>query len=155
MQNKLLIAIIVLLLLLLIGGGISVYYLSKKSQAQENSKVIANKKVNPADETLSEIGPLYPLSPVTINLKNVDQKDVYLKITFSLELDSKLLENELNAKNAVIRNQIIMMFSSETIESISSDTEKEKICNRIKSKLNSMLTDGQIRNVYIVSFIVQ
>ena len=111
--------------------------------------------MNPADETLSEVGPLYPLEPFTINLKNADQKDVYLKITLSLELDSKLLENELNAKNAVIRNQIIMILSSETIEDISSDAGKVKVCSSIKTRLNAMLIDGQIRNVYIVNFIVQ
>jgi len=139
----------------LLGGGVGIYYLLQKSSSQERSKVIANKQVNPADETLSEVGPLYPLEPFTINLKNADQKDVYLKITLSLELDSKLLENELNAKNAVIRNQIIMILSSETIEDISSDAGKVKVCSSIKTRLNAMLIDGQIRNVYIVNFIVQ
>jgi len=154
MQNKFLIVTLTILLLFLIGGGVGIYYLLQKPSSQDNSGVV-KKQVNPADETLSEVGPLYPLEPFTINLKNADQKDVYLKVTLSLELDSKLLENELNAKNAVIRNQIIMILSSETIEDISSDAGKVKVCNSIKRKLNAMLTDGQIRNVYIVNFTVQ
>ena len=157
-SNKILLIIIVFLFLILIGGGVGVYWYMQKDTTDANVNVTPSpqeKKVNSADETLAEVGPLYPLAPITVNLKTSDEKDVYLKATLSLELDSKLLKNELDAKNAVIRDEIILILSNYTQVDVASDNGKAEICERIKEKLNSMLHDGQIRNVYIVSFIIQ
>ncbi len=157
-SNKILIIIIVFLLLILIGGGSGVFWYMQKDDTNAKTNTTSTpqeKQVNPADETLAEVGPLYPLAPITVNLKTTDGKDVYLKATLSLELNSKLLKNELDAKNAVIRDEIILILSNYTQVDVFSDRGKREICEHIKEKLNSMLHDGQIRNVYIVSFIIQ
>ena len=155
-SNKLLIGIIVFLILLIIGGSATVFWYVTKtpssSEAIQTSKQQAQKS---EDASLAEIGPLYPLTPITVNLKNKDEKDVYLKVTLSLELSSKLLANELDAKNAVIRDEIIRILSSKTPADIDSELEKDKLCNAIKASLNAMLTDGKIRNVYIVNMVIQ
>ncbi len=155
-SNKILIIIIVFLLLILIAGGAGFFWYMQKDDMNTNTtSAPQEKKISAADETLAEVGPLYPLAPITVNLKTTDGKDVYLKATLSLELDSKLLENELDAKNAVIRDELILILSNYTQVDVASDNGKAEICARIKEKLNSMLHDGQIRNVYIVSFIIQ
>ena len=155
-SNKILIIIIVLLLFILIGGsGVAIYiYMNNDSLTQLHVSTV-QKKTNFADEKLAQIGPLYPLDPFTVNLKTADGKDVYLKTTLTLELDSKLLANELNSKNAVIRDEIIKILSNQKAETISIDIEQDKVCKQIKDKLNSMLSDGQVENVYILSLIVQ
>jgi len=153
-SNKLLISIIIFLILLVIGGAAGIiWYLTQDATPQTAQQV--SKKVDPAHETLAQIGPLYPLEPFTVNLKNPEGKDIYLNITLSLELDDKLLANELDAKNAVIRDHIILILSSKTMAEIESDLGKRKMCQEIKTDLNTLLSDGQIRNVYIVNFIVQ
>ena len=155
-SNKILISIIVFLILLIVGGGGALFwYITKAPNKSEQLQTSEHKSVNSEDESLSEIGPLYPLAPITVNLENQDEKVIYLKVTFSLELSSKLLSNELDAKNAVIRDEIIRILSSKTLLDIDSEVEKDKLCRDIKKSLNSMLEDGQIKNVYIVSFIVQ
>jgi len=155
-SNKILISIIVFLILLLIAGGGAVFwYITKASNNSESVQTSKQKTVNSADESLAEVGPLYPLTPITVNLRNQGEKDVYLKITLSLELSSKELSNELDSKNAVIRDEIIRILSSKTLLDIDSEVEKDKLCNDIKTSLNGMLTDGQVRNVYIVDFIIQ
>jgi len=155
-SNKVLISIIVFLVLLLIGGGgAAFWYITKAPNKSEQLQTDKTKNVNSEDESLSEIGPLYPLTPITVNLENPDEKDIYLKITLSLELSSKPLSNELDAKNAVIRDEIIRILSSKTLLDIDSEVEKDRLCVEIKKSLNSMLTDGRIKNVYIVDFIIQ
>ena len=72
----------------------------------------------------------------------------------SLELSSKLLSNELDAQNSVIRDEIIGILSSKALINIDSEAEKNKLCNDIKTSLNSMLSDGKIKNVYIVHFMI-
>jgi len=155
-SNKILISIIVFLIILLVGGGgAAFWYITKAPNNPDSVQTSKQKNVSSADESLSEIGPLYPLTPITVNLRNKDEKDVYLKVTLSLELSSKELSNELDSKNAVIRDEIIRILSSKTLTDIDSEVEKDKLCTDIKTSLNTMLTDGQIRNVYIVSFIIQ
>ena len=155
-SNKILISIIVFLILLIIGGGAAAFWYITKAPNKADSVQISKKQaVNTQDESLSEIGPLYPMKPITVNLKSTGGKDVYLKVTFSLELNNKILSHELDAKNAVIRDEIIRILSSKTLADIDSEFEKDKMCNDIKKSLNAILTDGQINNVYIVSFIIQ
>ena len=152
-SNKILITIVVILIITLLGGSAAAFwYLNKIDTAQTQ---LNRQEQNTTDETLAKIGPLYPLKPFTVNLRTASGKDVYLKATLTLELDDKLLSKELDAKNAVIRDNIIMILSNQTAQSITSDMGKSKICKKIKANLNSILTDGQIRNVYIVNFVIQ
>jgi len=157
-SNKLLITVISLLILLIIGGAAGfIFYMDKEDK---NTTLIEQKQHNEKsntdqEETLSEIGPLYPIAPITVNLKNSDKKDVYLKITLSLELSNKLLANELDTKNAVIRDNIILILSSKSVADIDSETGKALLSDEIKTKLNTLLDDGYIKNVYIVTFIIE
>jgi flagellar FliL protein len=155
MQSKKLLIIIVFLILTVLGGAGGLIYYFMHQEESTNTQTIEKSQINTQDETLSEIGPLYPLAPFTVNLQSPDDKDVYLKITLSLELNNKLLKNELDAKNAVLRDNIILILSSKSVGDLASDMGKKEMCDEIKDKLNSMLNDGQIRNVYIVSFIIQ
>ena len=149
-SNKILITIVVILIITLLGGSAAAFwYLNKIDTAQTQ---LNKQEQNSTHETLTKIGPLYPLKPFSVNLKTANGKDVYLKATLTLELDYKALSKELDAKNDIIRDNIIMILSNQTAESITSDIGKSKICNKIKTNLNSILTDGQIRNVYIVNF---
>ena len=156
-SNKLLITLISLLILLIIGGVAAfVFYLDKEDKSamftQEKQLPVQQ---NNQEERLAEIGPLYPLAPITVNLRSTTDKDVYLKISLSLELSNKLLANELDAKNAVIRDNIILILSSKSVADIDSDTGKALLCDEIKEKLNTLLDDGYIKNVYIVSFVIE
>ncbi len=155
-SNKILISIIIFLILLVIGGGgAAFWYMTKTSEKSESIQTSKQQDENSEDESLSQIGPLYPLKPITVNLRNQDEKDVYLKVTLSLELSTQLLVSELDAKDAVIRNEIIRILSSKTPTNIDSELAKDKLCNDIKISLNAMLTDGQIKNVYIVNMVIQ
>ena len=153
-SNKILITIVVILIITLLGGSAAAFwYLNKIDTTQTQ---LNKKEQNSTHETLAKIGPLYPLKPFTVNLRTASgKKDVYLKATLTLELDYKALSKELDAKNAIIRDNIMMILSNQTAQSITSDMGKSKICKKIKANLNSILTDGQIRNVYIVNFVIQ
>jgi len=158
--NKLLIILISLLIVIIIGGAATfVFYVDKEDKVIQatttQEKQLTNNTKNTEEETLTEVGPLYPIAPITVNLKNQDAKDIYLKITLSLELSDKLLANELDAKNAVIRDNIILILSSKSVDDLSSEIGKAEVCDEIKKKLNSLLDDGKIKNVYIVSFVIE
>jgi len=153
--NKLLlIIIVVLLLLLLVIGGLVAYFLLSNNTddqiEQEPKKIEKKHKVS----DLTEIGPIYPLDQFIVNLVSVNA-DRYLKCKIDLELDSPDLQKEIDKKLPAIRDLIIRILSSKTVEEIQTAKGKEKLKEEIKRKINSMLTTGEVRNVYFTEFVIQ
>ncbi len=155
-SNKLLlVVIIVLLLLLLIIGGLVAYFLlsgndNPEDQPQEPKKIEKKHKV----KEMTEIGPIYPLDQFIVNLVS-NGASRYLKCKIDLELDSPELQQEVDKKLPAIRDAIIQILSSKTVEEIQTAKGKEKLKEEIKRKLNEMLTTGEIRNVYFTEFVIQ
>lgn len=169
--NMLMIIIIVVLILIIIIGGIVAVLLmggDEKQVAQPASEPQANERSiskpqrsssNSEDDAedsrqLSDIGVLYPMDTFTVNLKS-DAGRRYLKVTLSLELEGKELSIELDAKKAVLRDRIIRILTSKTLEEISSKKGKQKISEQIMDTLNAMIKDGKIKGVYFTEFVVQ
>jgi flagellar FliL protein len=155
--NKLLlIVIIILLLLLLIIGGLVAYFLlsnnSDNTQAsdQKQEKIVKKKKVS----DMAEVGPIYPLDQFIVNLVS-NNANRYLKCKISFELDSPDLQQEVDKKLPAIRDIIINILSSKTVEEIQTAKGKEKLKEEIKRKINEILTTGEIRHVYFTEFVIQ
>ena len=153
-SNKLLlIVIIVLLLVLLVVGGLVAYFLLSGGDEEEQvepQKVEKKKKVS----NMTEIGPIYPLDGFIVNLLS-NNSSRYLKCKIDLELDAPELQEEVDKKLPAIRDLIIRILSSKTVEEIQTSKGKEKLKEEIKRKINEMLTTGEIRNVYFTEFVIQ
>ena len=151
--NKLLlIVIIVLLLLLLVIGGLVAYFLLSGNDEEEQppQKIEKKHKV----DSMTEIGPIYPLDPFIVNLVSANANR-YLKCKIDLELDSPELQQEIDKKLPAIRDLIIQILSSKSVEEIQTAKGKQKLKEEIKRKINEILTTGEIRNVYFTEFVIQ
>jgi len=166
-SNMLMIIIIVVLFLIIIIGGIVVFLLmgndeetpSNNRQMQEMSAPKKHLSRGPSTQydnsrQLNEIGILYPLDTFTVNLKS-DAGRRYLKVTMSLELEGEELSLELDAKSPVLRDRIIRILTSKTLEEISSKKGKQKVSQQIMDTLNLMISDGDIRGIYFTEFVIQ
>jgi len=167
-SNMLMIIIIVVLVLIIVIGAI-VGILLMGGDEEEVATSAPQVKEQPAKKTnrssssssdygstrqLSEIGVLYPLDTFTVNLKS-DAGRRYLKVTMSLELEGEELSMELDAKSAVLRDRIIRILTSKTLEEISSKKGKAKVETQIMDTLNSMISDGRIKGIYFTEFVIQ
>jgi len=154
--NKLLlIIIVVLLLLLLVIGGLVAYFLlssNNDDQAQQEEPKKVEKKHKASD--LADIGPIYPLDQFIVNLVSSGASR-YLKCKIDLELDSPDLQQEVDKKLPAVRDLIIRILSSKTVEEIQTAKGKEKLKEEIKRKINSILTTGEIKHVYLTEFVIQ
>ena len=160
------IIIVVLILVILIGavvgillmGGDEEEAVTSQPQAKERSvsKSKSRSSSSSIDESrqLSDIGILYPLDTFTVNLKS-DAGRRYLKCTMSLELEGEELSLELDAKSPVLRDRIIRILTSKTLEEISSKKGKQKVSTQVMDTLNSMISDGEIRGIYFTEFVIQ
>lgn len=161
------IIIIILVLIIIIGAVVAVLLMSGNDGAVDATAPLAKERSvsKPQgnirssvpmsnDIKLDKIGILYPLDTFTVNLKG-DSERRYLKTTLSLELSGKELSAELDAKSAVIRDRIIRILSSKTLEEVSSKKGKHKLSEQIMNTLNAMISDGQIKGIFFTEFVIQ
>ncbi len=152
-SKLLLIIIIVLLLLLLVIGGLVAYFLltgNNSKQQQPTQQAQKQHKV----ASMAQVGPIYPLDPFIVNLVSPNA-DRYLKCKIDLELSNQAVQKEIDKKLPAIRDLIIQILSSKTVEEIQTARGKEKLKEEIKRKINQMLTTGEVRNVYFTEFVIQ
>lgn len=162
-KNKTIIIIIAALLVLLIGLGAAFYFLTKpaeeeKPQAGAEQQAAATQdatqEVTQTNSKYIRIGSVFKLDQFIVNLINQGGKR-YLKINISLEMTLPTLENELTAKSAPIRDIVIDVLSSKSVEEIQSSRGREKAKEEIAQRLNEILVDGKIRNVFFQDWAIQ
>jgi len=160
------IIIVVLILIILIGATVGILLMGGddeeevSSSPQAKEKTVSKSKRSSSSSNyddsrqLSDIGILYPLDTFTVNLKS-DAGRRYLKVTMSLELEGEELSLELDAKSPVLRDRIIRILTSKTLEEISSKKGKQKVSTQVMDTLNAMISDGTIRGIYFTEFVIQ
>ena len=160
------IIIVVLILIILIGATVGILLMGGddeeevSSAPQAKEKTVSKSKRSSSSSNyddsrqLSDIGILYPLDTFTVNLKS-DAGRRYLKVTMSLELEGEELSLELDAKSPVLRDRIIRILTSKTLEEISSKKGKQKVSTQVMDTLNAMISDGTIRGIYFTEFVIQ
>lgn len=173
-SNMLMIIIIAVLVLIIVAGAVvavllmghdgedpnakSAHSSTEQSVSHGSENSAPSKPKGNSEDTesrkLSQIGTLYPLETFTVNLKSDDGRR-YLKAAISLELDGKELDKELEKKTAVLRDRIIRILSSKTLEEISSKKGKQQVSDQIVETLNSMIVDGSIKGIYFTEFVIQ
>ncbi|MBM2777900.1 flagellar basal body-associated protein FliL [Helicobacter pylori] len=156
------------LVMLLLVGVIIMLLMGNKEESKENAskntqEVQANPMANKNQEAKEGsniqqylvLGPLYAIdAPFAVNLVSQNGRR-YLKASISLELSNEKLLNEVKVKDTAIKDTIIEILSSKSVEEVVTNKGKNKLKDEIKSHLNSFLIDGFIKNVFFTDFIIQ
>ncbi len=156
----LIIIIVVLILIILIGAVVTILMMGGDDQAQAQNNQVQQERMTdrpqggPGSSSLAEVGPMFPLDTFTVNLLSESGRR-YLKVEMNLELSGEELGVELDSKTAVIRDIVIRLLSSKSLEEISTAKGKEKLKEQIVDQLNMRLRDGRVNNVYFTEFVVQ
>ena len=156
-NNLILIIIVVLLVLLLIVGGV-VAYLMLSGDDEENPEAVKQEKVEKkkSHKEIDDltVGPMYPLDKFTVNLLSQNGSR-YLVAKIDLEQENPEMTPELDSKVSLIRDIIISILSSKTVEEISTPKGKEKLKEEIIDQINKYLEDGEVKRIYFTNFIIQ
>ncbi len=157
------IAIIIVVFVLLIAGLV-VAFMFLTQTPEESAQAVAGNSNAPQTQqsnTMGEtnarylrIGPIFQLDTFIVNLLSQGGRR-YLKINIGLEMTTANLENELNAKRALVRDIIIGILTSKSPEDISTTRGKDKMKEEIVQRLNENLVDGKVRNVFISDMAIQ
>lgn len=101
------------------------------------------------------IGPLYAIDkPFIVNLMTQNSRR-YLKTSITLELSNDKLQEEVDSKSTIIKDIIIDVLSSKSIEKIVTAKGKEAIKDEMLQRINQVLVDGSVNNIFFTEFVVQ
>lgn len=156
--SMVLIIIIALLVLLLVGGGAAAFLLlgsdDEMAQPAQTQQMKSAPKSSKRSTDLLTIGPMYPMDQFIVNLLS-ESGSRYLKVTLDIELSGEELAAEMDAKKSLVRDIIIRSLSAKTFEEVSTMKGKDRLKDEVVSKVNEVLADGQIRNIFFTDFVVQ
>jgi flagellar FliL protein len=142
--SKMMIIIIGVLVIVLGAGGFVGYKLfaSKPDAEAEKKKVEETKTTTVA------------LDPFVLNLAD---RGRYLKVTIQLEVADESLVEKVEAKTPQLRDTIITLVSSKSINSISSPEGKFQLKDEILFRANQVMGGEKeaFKNLYFTEFVMQ
>lgn len=153
----LLFIIIGVIVLLAVGGG--AFFLLTPSpgdeeMAREIEKEGATSSKMPDTAWSREIGIIKELPPFVVNLADPQARH-FLKASISLELKDDQSVELVTKLMPRIRNDILMLFSSQTMEDIISQEGKVRLRDEIIARITHILGPNHLKNVYFTQFVVQ
>lgn len=105
-------------------------------------------------EEENKIGPLYSLDTMIVNLAGHGGKR-YLRVTMSLELSDPDAITSIESRLPQVRDAILMILPTKTYDEVSTTEGKVALRNQLMTTINSLMTKGQVNNIYFTEFVVQ
>ena len=98
---------------------------------------------------------VFLLGDFTTNMSREGNAGKFLRTQIRVEMSDKDLVDEMKDKNILLRDAVISTMSDKRFTQISSKKGKIKLKEEIKNRLNSVLQEGEIEEVYFTIFIIQ
>ena len=95
------------------------------------------------------------LGDFTTNMATNDRAGKFVRVEVRLKMSDTDLVDELQDKNIVLRDAVIEAMSLKRFSQVSTHKGKIALKEDIKARLNGILADGDINEVYFTKFIVQ
>ncbi len=145
-----------LLVLLLVGGGAAFFLLSSPSSdsSEEPSLVGKIKGMVSGGQKNPETAPtaIHKMEPFLVNLADLGQLR-YLKVTLHVETPQKGEEYEKRLPQ--LRDSVLTILSSKYFKDILTSEGKNALREEIKEKMNQLLVEMKVRNIYFTEFVIQ
>ncbi|HHJ64403.1 MAG TPA: flagellar basal body-associated FliL family protein [Aquifex aeolicus] len=147
-KGKLLLIALLLLILLGAGGGAAYFFLfAKKGDKKEE---VPKPTVSP-----EAVGVMYKLEPsFIVNLADPEMT-MYARVSITLEVSAPEVVLEVQKREPILRDAIIEILSNKTSRELRSPEGREQLKLEIIKRVNTILVQGGIRNVYFTEFVVQ
>jgi len=146
-----------ILAVILVAGVAVVWYVFLAPQSSEESSVVGKIKNLWASEKKSSStgqGHIYKMEPFLVNLMDPAQLR-YLKITLHVESNQEKPNEEYEKRLPQLRDAILIILSSKNYKDIMDSEGKTSLREEIKTKMNQLLVDLKVQNIYFTEFVVQ
>ncbi len=145
--NPILLVIVAVVVLALAGGGFFFLTMTKKSEEAPKEEEVKQEKKDP--------GIFYQFEdPFIVNLAEVNAER-YLKVNPVFEVDKEEVLEEINKKLPEIKDILITIFSSKSLDDVMPLAGKDRLKQEIMDKVNEILSQGKVVGVYFSEFVIQ
>jgi len=125
--------------------------------------VIVKAKLNPVKTPTKDFPLPGPTAAISDQVYNLGEPNRYLKATILLEMDSEKksdkemagLNEEVKKRESQIRDIVIRVISGKTYREVNSPQGKEQLKDELKTRINEVLSRGEIKRIMFTSFAVQ
>lgn len=143
MKNKnILLVLIVIILLLIIVLGVAFYMISTNASGSKEETLKIDKKII-----------MYSFDESFVS--NVKDSRKILKITISIELANKKIEELVLARGPEIRNEINYILRSKNEQDLEGSEGQAKLQKQILEATRKIIKSEKVLNVYFNEFIIQ
>ena len=101
-----------------------------------------------------EVGAMFDMDPFVVNLNEAGGKR-YLKSKIEIEFVGDNVRLEMTNRLPQLRDVILLHLSSKTLDEIRSVDGKIELKNALIKRINQVLKQGKIRNLYFTQFVIQ
>lgn len=123
---------------------------------QAGTKVSTSSVVSGRGSDWGKIGPILEVGDkdgFKINLLTQTGKKVLI-VKVSIELDKPETQPEVETKLPIISDTIIEILSSKSVEEVATTKGKNRVKDEIVQRLNELLIDGSIKNIFFTHFLI-
>lgn len=144
-RPKLLIAVMMALLLIVFAGGGYHYFSAKKQQPAVKAAVAAPELQHNLD-----------LGGMVVNLSGSTSRYLRLSPVIVIQYENKKkIEKELEEKKYQIKDVLLILLRSKTMEEISTAQGVEHLKRQMADVVNGILESGRVGEVYFTEFLLQ
>ncbi len=142
--NKKLLIIIIAASIVIGAGG----FIGYKLLAAKGDKEITN------EAEVSRETEIFALAPFVLNLADQGR---YLKVTIQFEIADKSLQDTVKAKTPQLRDTIITLVSSKSLNSIASPEGKFQLKDEVLFRVNQIMGKDKdvFKNLFFTEFVMQ
>jgi flagellar FliL protein len=126
-----------------VRAEVSIFFLLNKPKKEGEEKVVP-----------SHVGVMVDLRVFTVNLADKGT-DAYARVAITLELSNEKVKQEVDKRMPIIKNAIIDVISSKTSDFVRTPEGREALRLELIKRLNIILVEGGVRNIYFTEFVVQ
>ncbi len=98
---------------------------------------------------------VFLLGDFTTNMATNDRAGKFVRVEVRLEMSDTDMADELKHKNIRLRDAVIEEMSLKRFSQVSTAKGKEELKENIKNRINTIVDDGEIKEVYFTQFIIQ
>ncbi len=144
MKNKLLTTILIVLVTFLLVAVIVFALVLQLDSKGDDPK--------PKEPTIDEIvEATIEIPEITTNLA----ENQFIKLDLKIQTDSTKAAEELEKREFQVRDLVIQELSEMTKEELEGKAGKKAFKTTIQSSVNALMQEGEVEDVYIVSYIIQ
>lgn len=136
----------------LIGKKLLVPKLYGTEEFAEQQEALDDQKEKPAADTTAP-GIVRQLDPINLNPARSNGEIFSCELT--IEANDQKVIDEVAVRNSQIKDIILTYLSYRTVEELNDVTNRTLYRDELKEKINSVLTSGDISNLYITQWILQ